>query len=220
MPVSCWLRPSFFVTLRLEVSMHKLLTGALAASFLAVLASCATVQGVKPGAALESESGYMAIAFTNKGEAVSFGTRSVYVELLRKDSGRSLYIPFGSSGELRLIKVTPAEYKIVDFVYTVGLGGGPKILLQVPPVIDGPPQLAGTRLAGAAFPDSYRRDFAVHAGEIVYLGDYSYKDKLLSFNDPAVTISRSVQSDDAVLAALSEAHPGMPASMKLVPLPD
>jgi hypothetical protein len=200
--------------------MHKLLTGALAAALFAVLASCATVQGVKPGAALESESGYMAIVFTNKVEAVSLGTRSVYVDLLNKDSGRSLYIPFGSSGELRLIKVTPGEYRIADFVYTVGIGRAPKIDLRVPAVIDGPPQLSETRLEGAKFPDSYRRDFAVHAGEIVYLGDYSWKDKSLSFSGPGVTIDRRVQSNDIVLDALREAHPGMPASITLVSLSD
>jgi hypothetical protein len=200
--------------------MHKLLTGALAPVLLAVLASCTTLQGVKPGAVLESESGYMAIVFTNKVEAISFGSRSVYVQLLRTDSGRSLYIPFGSSGELRLIKVTPGEYKIVDFLYTVSQPGSQNTILQVPAVIDGPPQLAGARLASAAFPDSYRRDFTVHAGEIVYLGDYSWKDKLLSFTEPGATISRSVQSDDTVLSALREAHPGMPASIKLVSLSD
>jgi hypothetical protein len=199
--------------------MHKLLAGALAALFLVSLASCitTTIKAVKPGDALTSDVGYIAVVFTNKMETISMASRKVYVELRHVDSGRRFYIPFGYNGELRLIAVTPGNYRIKDFIYQGGIESVTGDDIQNPGVIDGKPGRTGTILESAKYPDTYCKDFTVNAGEIVYLGDYSWEGALAIF-ESALKISKSAESDDAVQAAILKAHPTIDASMKYVPL--
>jgi hypothetical protein len=195
--------------------MNKLLSGTLAFVCFFLFASCVTtVKVVNPGGALTLDNGYIAIIFTNKVEPIAFGSRDVYVVLRQADSRRRYYLPFGFSGELRLIAVPPGNYKIEEFVYLTGLGSvkGKDMQTKPPGVINWTPQPSGTNLDKAGYPNDFIKDFVVNAGEIVYLGDYSWEGKL-AFGGAAVTINRSFQSDGPVFFAIHRDYPNMPDSI-------
>jgi len=199
--------------------MHKLLTGALAAILLVLLVSCITVQAVKPGRALTSDNGYIAIKFTNKIEPIAFNTKNVYMIFRQAESGRIFYLPFSLGGELRLIAVRPGNYRIEDFVYMVGVESvkGNDLQQEIPGVLFVVPQRSGTSLIGTSYPDNYVKDFTVNAGEIVYIGSYSWE-STFSFNEAAVTINRNFDSDGSVFYAVRSDHPDMPTSMTFLSL--
>ncbi len=194
--------------------MHKLLMGTLAALFLILLTSCVTVQVVKPGRTLTSDNGYIAIMFTNKIEPIAFGSKNVYVVLRQVDSGRKFYLPFTLGGELRLIAVKPGTYRIEDFVYMAGIDSveGKDMQQKIPGVLYQAPKYKGTVLLSANYDESYRKDFVINAGEIGYIGGYSWESKF-TFNEAAVVITRSFESDGSVFYAVRRDHPDMPASM-------
>jgi hypothetical protein len=192
----------------------------IAVSITVVLGSCVTVQAVKSGGTLSAGSGYMAIVFANKAELISIGSRKVYVEIQQLGTGASFFVPFGSGGELRLISAAPGDFRINGFFYASGYTSRQDADIQNPGVIYGPPVRAGVTLENARFPEGYLRTFTVRAGEIVCLGNYSWEGEILTLSGPAVTITRSVQPADSVLDAVLDAHPAMPASIRVVPLED
>jgi hypothetical protein len=186
------------------------------------IASCATVpvKAVKPGGTLTPDNGYIALVFTNKVEFFSFGSRYVYAVLRHADTGRRFYIPFGAGDEPRLIAALAGNYRIEDFVYMTGLESvtGEDPSRREPGVLTMAPLRSGTSLVSAAFADDYCMDFAVAAGEIVYIGDYSWKNTFTFSGKAAVTIERSIRSDDAVLSLIREVYPDIPASITFVSL--
>jgi hypothetical protein len=200
--------------------MNKLLAGFITAILLILISSCvSTVQVVKQGDTLLSDSGYMAIVFSKKVDLISLSLRDVYMEVQQKDTGRNLYIPFGAGGELRLIALAPGSYKIENFVYMSGITSIQGSNSQKPGVLDTRPILNGSTLDKAKFAESLCKEFVVAAGEIVYIGDYSWDSKI-DFLGPAVEISFSSQSQAAILDMVRAAHPGLPDSIKVVSLAD
>jgi hypothetical protein len=178
------------------------------------------VKAVKPGGALTSDNGYIAIVFTNKIEFFSFGSRNVYAVLRHTETGRRFYIPFGAGGETRLLAALPGNYRIEDFVYMTGLESvkSEDSSKREPGVLSRAPQRSGTSLVSAAFDDDYCIDFAVGAGDIVYIGDYSWKNTFSFSGKAAVTIERSIRSDEAVFSLIHNVYPDIPASIKFVSL--
>ena len=201
--------------------MHKILTIVIAVVFPVLLASCVmvTVKDVKPGKDLTVDNGYIAIVFTNKIEPVAFGKRNVYVVLQQGESGKRFYLPFGAGGSIRLIAVSPGNYRIEDFVYMTGIEGTKKDDSQKQNgVLYSAPQRSGTSLTSADYPDGYCKDFKVEVGEIVYIGDYSWKSEFSILGKHPIMINRSVQSDDTVFSAIRKTYPDMPASIAFLSL--
>jgi hypothetical protein len=202
--------------------MHKLLSAAFILAILVLLASCVTMQvkAIKPGRALTTETGYIALYFTKKIEFITFGDRNVYVLIKKMDTNARFYVPFGAGGELRLISVPPGDYRIADFVYMIGVKSveGVDAAQEIPGVIMGVPQRSGTMLIKAAYPENYCLDFKVNAGEIVYIGDYLW-DSTITFTGTAVTISRNFKNDRDVYYAVQQRNPGMPESINVFSIP-
>jgi len=198
--------------------MRKSLSGALIALSLILFTSCITVQVSKPGRALTADNGYIAIMFINKIDPIAFSLRNVYA-VLKQESGRKFYLPFTRGGELRIIEVKPGVYSMQDFVYMSGVESvkGNDEQVEVPGVLYQPPQRPGTILLSAAYPDDYSENFSVNAGEVVYIGSYYWESKF-SFNESAVTINRTFDSDGSVFYAVRRDHPDLPSSMTFLSL--
>lgn len=191
--------------------MRKLMLPLIGAIVMMSITSCATMENIDRGRSLRFDEAYVALMFTNKRSFVSIGTPSVYLVLYQAGGGTA-YVPFGYDGDLVLLKVTPGDYRIAGFVYTIGAtSAGP----MSGAVMNGSPVRPGDRLADASFPKSYLVRFSAHAGELSFLGAYSWKNQLFSLG-PAVTVERSAVSSDAVLAALRRDHPSTPASLRFV----
>lgn len=186
---------------------------------LLTLASCATTaRAVKPGKALKADAGYVAIRFIKKLDTMSFGLKKVYSHLRHTASGANIYIPFGFGGELRLIELAPGDYRLQDFVYMTGMESTRyDAAAEEPGVYYGKPERGGSTLDIADFPQDWCKDFKVNAGEIVYLGDYSYKSKF-AFSGAAVTVERSFEKEGFIAGAIYGVHPDSPESLVLASL--
>lgn len=199
--------------------MLKLLTFIATIAFFLLLTSCVSVKVIKPGRTLSPEDGYIGTVFANKKEIISFGSRYAYLTIRQKDSGRLFYLPFGSGNELRLVSVVPGNYQIEDFVYLSGIGSvkGQDAIKKKEKLLHRIPQYTGTKIVRASFPGSYTRTFMVEAGQIVYIGSYSWKSKL-SFDEGAVTIERLFESEDTILSTIRKNHPNIPKSITFLSL--
>lgn len=184
-----------------------------------MLFSCATVYVVKPGVAPTEQTGYIAVGFVNKVGLVQFNQKNVYLVLRQIDAGRSLYIPFGSNGEVRLIALPAGSYRIDSFVYETGLESAKGDNIQKTGVYTSTPVRAGVYLEKVTFDSALLKNFVVNSGEVVNLGDYAWETKFALVGS-AVHVNKSIRTDDAVLAALRETHPNLPDSLKLVSLPE
>ncbi len=200
--------------------MRKSLIAALAAVMIGLTSCATTVRLVKPGSSLKADAGYLAITFMKRTETLALGMTNVYVHILHLASNGNIYIPIGSSKALRLIELAPGDYRIKDFVYMTGVeaiksdGAAEK-----EGVYYGKPEIAGTSLALANFPEDYCKDFQVNAGEIVFIGTYSWEEKI-SLLTSGITIVKSDEDADSVGDAITERYPNIPETMKLVPLPE
>jgi hypothetical protein len=194
--------------------MQKLSKSVLAATLVVLLTSCLTVKAINPGRALTPDMGYFVIGFPQKIEPIQFGSRDVYAKLHQVDTGKIFYLPFTIGGELRLLAVKPGTYRFEDFVYMIGVDTvkGRDAREEVPKLLTQPPRRGGSILVSAEYPEEYSKEFTINAGEIVYIGGYSWESRF-SFNEAAVVINRTFDSDGSVFYAVRSNNPNMPESM-------
>jgi hypothetical protein len=186
----------------------------LSMAMLFFLISCITVQPVREGQVFTPDYGYVVVGFTKKIDLISFGSREVFIKLHQQDTGRRFYLPFGDSGELRVLKVIPGSYKLEDFLYLLGIETikDKDPTEKVPLLLTQPPRRGGAMLVSAEYPEEYRTEFTVNAAEIVYVGGYSWESRF-SFSESGVIIKRSFDKDGTVYFTLNKDHAGIPKSM-------
>jgi hypothetical protein len=203
----------------MEAEMRKISIAALAV-VLTIFMSCATTaKVVKPGRPLSADSGYIVVRFSNKTGPIQSGIKNIYINIRQQNSGGNLYIPISAGGEIRLIEVTPGDYRINDFVYMVGAETvkGEDSAAEKPGVYYGKPERTGTTLERAKYPEDYLKDFRINAGDIVFLGAYSWDEKLALLST-GITIMNDEDDIDSIGDAIMKAHPNIPETMKLVPV--
>jgi hypothetical protein len=176
-----------------------------------------SVKAVTPKGSVTADSGYIALVFTKKLDFINFNQKDVYLVLQRLETGRRYYIPYGYNDEIRLIAATPGDYRFEDFVYFIGFGSiEHKDAAKKPEgVLHGTPMVSGASLVNAAYPDELKKEFTVNAGEITYVGDYSY-DTQISFTEPGVIIKRAFSSATSVYYKVRDKYPNMPESFQVV----
>jgi hypothetical protein len=184
--------------------------------------SCVTTQNLKAVNSKSSftpESGYIAMIFTKKVDPIAFGSRSVYAVIRQLDTGKRFFIPFGSNGEVRLISAAPGNYRFDNFIYLVGFGSvkNQDAAKKSEGVIYGAPQISGSSLVDAGFPDEFKKEFTVNAGEIMYTGDYSWETEF-SLTGPGLLIQRVFIPDSQVYHAVLDKFPGLPSTIRIVSL--
>jgi hypothetical protein len=206
--------------------MHRIKTAILIIVFVVTFFACKTtahytapIYAVQPGRTLNTMSGYLAIGFANEAALFKVGSKNVYLELCRMITGKSVYIPLSAGEKLRLISLPAGTYKIKSFLYEAGTGSVQSDSVPQSGVLDEKPARQGMYLEKAAYAAELNQEFKINAGEILYIGDFAWKVKL-AIGKAAVTINRSVRTDELVLAALQEDFSTLPEQLKLVSLPE
>jgi len=179
--------------------------------------STSTLRAVKPKHTLTADSGYILLVFSKKLDLINLNQKDVYIVLQQLETGRRYYLPFGYNDEIRLIAAAPGNYRIDDIVYLIGFGSIKNKDASKKPegVLHGTPMVSGASLLKAAYPDELKKEFTVNAGDITYIGDYSY-DTQISFTEPGVIVKRAFSSDTSVYYKIRDKYPDMPESLYVV----